>query len=370
MQIAMTYRQAAESPEQEKAPKASAVFRVRHRSRVGLIGAALLLVAAAVLAAICARSTEGRAVIIAGMLAPSILAGLAAYVLVTSAAEVDLRVTADGSTMRVVLFRRWGLFPAAPLVFSAEKPPKLDTQWDEGRYSGKGSSGRRYKHARLCLSVGGEIVRLPTMRGRREIESNVVVVGHAPEVLAAREGYVRGVERLRAERSADRRADSAVAREVRMLVGSTDGAGGRAVWLGALVALVVPSLLVLVSVCFAASPASSICSALAIPVFAAITASVATAAAYGRTLHFRRAGGAIEVVRDYFLFGPILTRLDGTPHFLPPKFLYRIAEVVSGEDDAVTYELVVVDTGETLMRSANEEDVRRYAKRLGGSRAR
>lgn len=359
----MTYREAAERSAHDE-PKASAVFRVHYRSRGGLLLAAGLGLVAAMLAAVCARSSEGRAVVVAGTLAPSLLAGFAVHVLVMSAAEVDLRVTAVGSSMRVVLLRRWGFFTAAPLIFSAAKAPQLETSWDEGRSTARGASGRRYKHARLALSVGGEVIRLPTMRGPRELQNGVVVIDHAPEVLSARERYRREVDRLRAEH--DTGSDAAPPRERRTLVGSTDGASGPASWLGVLAALVVTSSLVVLGIRIEAPRPSLLCSALALPMFGALIAIVATASAYGRTLHFRRADGAIEVVRDYLLFGPMLTSLDGRPRVIGPRFSYRITEVVSGEDDAVTYELVVTDTGETLMRSANEDDVRRYAKRLGG----
>lgn len=368
-----------------------AVFRVRHRSWIALALAGLFGVGALALAFVCVSTDGGPILAAVGMLSPMVLLGFAVHLVIRGAAEVYLRVapTSDRSAVRVVLHRRWGFLPwAAPLVFTASKAPTLETHWAEGRYSSKYGRGRRYEHACLSLGVGAATIRLPTMRGSRSRRGEVVVVDHAPAVLVARKEYDDGLERVRGElgkarnelrrqrkrdRAAgvERLAQTLSSDEPATLVSSREGAGGRAAWIGAGAAVFLPAALALVAYLLPSARLSLVCGALVVPLFAAIVAAVAMATSHGRTLHLRRAWTAhasIAEVSDLFLFGPIMQTMAGaSADTLEDGFEYRIDRVVSGgEEESVSYALVVVATGRTLSRDADERTVRAYGKRLGG----
>lgn len=387
----MPYRSAADRSEMPEEEGATAVFRVRHRSWTALAFAGLVGVGALALALACLSTDRGSLLAAVGMLSPTVLLGFAVHLAVGGAAEVDLRVvpTLDRSAVRVALRRRWGFFPwTPPLVFIAPKAPTLDTHWAEGRYSSRYGRGRRYEHACLSLGVGAARVRLPTMRGPRSRRGEVVVVDHAPAVLSAQKEYEAGLARVRAalgkaknelRRQKQRDHSAAVERlaqtpmnEPATLVRSCEGAAGRAAWLGAGAAIVLPAALALVAFSLPPTRLGVVCAALVAPLFAGIVGVVATATSHGRTLHLRRAWTAhasIAEVSDFFLFGPILQTMAGAAHYLEDGFEYRIDRIVSGDEEIVSYALVVVATGRTLTRDADEELVRRYAQRLGGRAA-
>lgn len=383
----MAYRRPAERQECPETTT-TAAFRVEHRSWVA-IGSALAIAAVGIaLAAVCVTSKQGMVLITIGMASPGIIVAFAFYLLVQNAGGVDLVVTptADLRAVRVVLRRRWAFLPwTAPLVFAAARPPTLLTRWDTGRYSSKHGRGREFKHARLVLSVGRAEIPLPTTRGTRSMEGEVVVVDHSTSVLAERARYVEAAEALQAElgkarsdRRETRKRTGSPSAEIerpvadidpasRILVAVREGAFGIGGALGLAAIGVVPAAFGLLAYALPASRAAVVSGSLVLPTFGCLIALVSAATTRGHTLHFQRKvadGVSITTVADLFLFGAV--RQKEHRHALPTDFAFRVRKVISGEEESVSYSLVVDSTGEVIANDADEDEMRRYGKRLGG----
>ena len=372
----MPYRAPGVRDGEPQPERPRATFEVRHRSGIGLV-LALLVAAGAVAFGVSMMLAPGsRALAPIALSCPMILFVAAMHQLFELAAEVVLVVEGipEKGIMRVTLRRRWGLLPwSAPLEFDAAAVPSLTTKWETGRSSSKYGRGREYKHASLVLDVQGSTIPLPAMRGSRRVESDIVIVDHAPVVQEAIARYEAGAASLRkalgkttkrARRKARERAPGAS----RLLVASTEGAFGPTAAGALALGITASVLLALAAHLLPGSNVAFVCSALVLPVFGGIIALVAAASTKGATLHFERrgaGGSSVSKVHDLFLFGPVGA---AAPRALGPDLEFYVKEIAATEDTSTRYAIVDAGSGETLFVDEDESAVKRFGDRIAGRR--
>jgi len=174
---------------------------------------------------------------------------------------------------------------------------------------------------------------------------------------------------LRPLRVARKRKSSERAEHGPSIVASLETANGALAWVGIALVFLVPGLLVLGAVVFASSRAGLFFGAFVLPVFGGLIAVVATAMAYGKTLHLQRrseSGTAVTPIADYFVFGPLLANSGRAAHVLEKSFAFRIERRLVGEEESERFVLVIAASGRALAGSANEGEMRSYGERLGG----